>query len=102
MAIISQPRERIFGGLLPQAILQLALLGNIFNDDLVTVFLAIGGNSAAAKPNLQRCAILSPPVNFNRSPVIFVSGLAEQLFPFVRVAKNVPGMGRVSSSLRDE
>src|SRR5277367_5507702 len=61
MAIISQPRERIFGGLLPQTILQLALLGNIFNDDLVTVFLAVGTNSASAKPNLQRRPILSSP-----------------------------------------
>jgi hypothetical protein len=41
VSVIGQARQRVLGRLLPQMILQLALLSDIFNDNLVTGLLAL-------------------------------------------------------------
>ena len=66
MAVVRQAGQGVFGGLLAQIILQLALLGDVLDDDFVTASLVCVADLASAEPNFQGRAVLPLPVNFQR------------------------------------
>src|ERR1700683_4704645 len=73
-------------------ILQLALLGDVFNDNLVTFLLALSADLASAEPNLQRRTVFSFPVNFQANTTIlaiFSGRESQQLLSFGGIAKDL-------------
>src|SRR5450631_1316190 len=97
MAVVRQPGQRIFCGLLTQMILELALLGDVLDDDLVTAALPVVAHFASAEPNSERRAILSFPFNFQwigSVLTILLRGVPQQLLSFGGIAKNLAHMIR--------
>src|SRR5579862_2735820 len=91
MAVISKAGKGVFGGLLPQMILEPALLGNVFYDDLEAIFFTRGTDFASAEPDLEDGAILLSPINFNGNAAI-LPGVPQYLFSSVRIGKNASGV----------
>src|SRR5450755_3896240 len=77
MAVVGQSGQRILGCLLTQMILELALLGDVLDDDLVTVDLALVADLTSAEPHFQGRAIFMVPFNFQRIVAIVFDRAAQ-------------------------
>ena len=89
MAVVREARQRIFGRLLTQMILELALLRDVFNDDFVTFRLALIFDRAAAEADFDDCAVFPFPFRFEGIRAIEFRRAAQQLRSFRGISENV-------------
>src|SRR5882757_11329931 len=86
MAVVGQSCEWVASRLLTQVILQLALFGNIFSDDLIGVQLALLTHDfLSADPDLQGCAVLSLAFYFDGIGQTLLARSPQQLRPFASI-----------------
>ena len=91
LAVIGEPGERVLGGLLAQVILELALLGDILDDDFVSRSLVRVADFASAEADFQDRAVHPLPVNFQGIGADGLEGVAEQSDALGGIAEDVAG-----------
>src|SRR6202041_3419856 len=82
LAVVGKTGERIFGGLLTEMIFEFALLGDVLDDDLVALFLSLLGDRASTEAKFEKSAVLPVPFDFERSRMILLVRVTQQLDSF--------------------